>query len=138
MATVPAGEADSSVFRTAGISYLRIPAGDARLTADFYRQVFGWNVDTDRPDPSFEDGTGHVIGHFVPDQPVAGDAGIRPYIYVEGVDETLEKVSAHGGAVVNSPYREGDLWVATLRDPAGNVVGIWQREPRHRSGAGSG
>ena len=122
--------AESPVFRNAGISYLRIPARDARLTADFYRQVFGWNVDTDRPDPSFHDGTGHVIGHFVPDQPVAGEAGIRPYVYVASVDETLERVAAHRGAVVSSPNAEGDLWVATMRDPAGNVVGIWQRGPR--------
>jgi len=56
----------------------------------------------------------------------------------ETLDETLEKVSAHGGAVVNSPYPEGDLWVATLRDPAGNVVGIWQRGPRDQAAAGSG
>jgi uncharacterized protein len=133
---VPADEAET-VFRTAGISYLRIPAVDAPRTADFYREVFGWKVDTDRPDPSFEDGTGHVIGHFVADQPIAGEAGIRPYIYVESVDETLENVSAHCGDVVSSPYPEGGLWVATVRDPAGNVVGIWQRGPRDRSEAAS-
>ena len=83
-----------------------------------------------RPDPSFEDGTGHVIGHFVTDLPVAGEGGVRPYIYVEGVDDALEKVAADGGAVVEPPYPEGDLWVTTFRDPAGNVVGVWQRGPR--------
>ena len=83
-----------------------------------------------RPDPSFEDGTGHVIGHFVTDLPVAGEGGVRPYIYVEGVDDALEKVAADGGAIVEPPYPEGDLWVATFRDPAGNVVGVWQRGPR--------
>jgi predicted enzyme related to lactoylglutathione lyase len=25
---------------------------------------------------------------------------------------------------------EGDLWVATLRDPAGNAIGVWQQGPR--------
>ncbi len=99
-------------------------------TAAFYRSVFGWSVDTDRPDPSFEDGTGHVIGHFVADQPVAGEAGIRPYIYVENIDDALAKVSADGGEVVTAPYAEGDLWVAVFRDPAGNVLGVWQRGPR--------
>jgi len=53
-----------------------------------------------RPDPSFEDGTGHVIGHFVTDLPVAGEGGVRPYIYVEGVDDALEKVAADGGEPV--------------------------------------
>ena len=125
-----AGDGESGVFRPAGVSYLRIPAADAKRTARFYADVFGWTVDIDRPDPSFEDGTGHVIGHFVSGQAVAGEAGIRPYVYVERIDDSLEKVSALGGAVVTAPYAEGDLWVATFRDPAGNVVGVWQRGPR--------
>jgi predicted enzyme related to lactoylglutathione lyase len=118
-----------SVFRLGGISYLRIPADDPRRTCAFYEAVFGWSVNADRDDPSFEDGTGHVIGHFVadPDQPVAGEAGMRPYVFVERVDETLEKVVANGGEVVTAPYPEGDLTVATFRDPAGNVVGVWQQ-----------
>jgi predicted enzyme related to lactoylglutathione lyase len=130
MSSMPADEGESRVFRIAGISYLRIPADEPQQTAAFYQSVFGWTVDTNRPDPSFEDGTGHVIGHFVAELPVAGEAGVRPYIFVERVDDTLEKVFAHGGAVVTAPYPEGDLWVATFRDPAGNVLGIWQRGPR--------
>ncbi|TML61454.1 MAG: VOC family protein [Actinobacteria bacterium] len=120
----------SSVFRVGGISYLRIPAEDPRGSAVFYEAVFGWSVRDDRDDPSFEDGTGHVIGHFVADLSVAGEAGVRPYVFVEHVDETLDKVVAHGGEVVTAPYPEGDLWVATFRDPSGNVLGIWQQGPR--------
>ena len=115
------------VFRVGGISYLRIPAADPRRSAAFYEAVFGWNLRSDREEPSFEDGTGHVIGHFMTDPPVAGEAGVRPYIFVERVDETLEKVVAHGGEVVTKPYPEGDLLVATFRDPAGNVLGVWQQ-----------
>jgi predicted enzyme related to lactoylglutathione lyase len=127
---VSADEGEPRVFRGAGISYLRIPASNPKPTATFYQCVFGWTVDTSRPDPSFEDGTGHVIGHFATDAAVAGEAGVRPYIYVEDVDDALEKVIAHGGAVVTAPYSEGDLWVATFRDPAGNVLGVWQHGPR--------
>jgi len=117
----------SSVFRAGGISYLRIPAADPRRSAAFYAAVFGWSVRTDRDDPAFEDGTGHVIGHFVADQPVAGEAGLRPYVFVESLDETLERIVAGGGEVVTPPYPEGDLRVATFRDPAGNVVGVWEQ-----------
>jgi len=115
------------VFRVGGVSYLRIPAQDPRRSAAFYESVFGWSVRADRDEPSFEDGTGHVIGHFMADLPSAGEAGVRPYIYVEGVDETLDKVVAHGGEVVTAPYPEGDLLVATFRDPSGNVLGVWQQ-----------
>jgi hypothetical protein len=129
---MPAAADESPVFRIGGISYLRIPAGDPRATAAFYRAVFGWSVRGDRDDPSFEDGTGHVIGHFVSDLPTAGETGIRPYVFVEGIDDSLARIAANGGAVVTAPYPEGDLWVATFRDPAGNVVGVWQRGPRSR------
>jgi predicted enzyme related to lactoylglutathione lyase len=117
----------SSVFRAGGISYLRIPAGDPQRSAAFYAAAFGWTVRTDRDDPAFEDRTGHVIGHFVADQPVAGEAGLRPYVFVESLDETLARIVADGGEVVTPPYPEGDLRVATFRDPAGNVVGVWER-----------
>jgi uncharacterized protein len=121
---------DPAVARPGGISYLRIPAVDPRRSAEFYAGVFGWRVDTERTDPSFADGTGHVIGHFVADVPAAEDAGVRPYVYVRSVDAAVAAVEAHGGEIVNRPYAEGDLWVATFRDPAGNIVGIWQMGPR--------
>lgn len=121
---------EPTVLRPAGISYLRIPAGEPRAAAEFYEAVFGWPVDTARRDPSFQDGTGHVIGHFIPDASVSGEAGVRPYVCVESVDGALERVCANGGAIVEAPYAEGDLWVASFRDPAGNVLGVWQRGPR--------
>jgi hypothetical protein len=123
-------DAEPRVFRVSGISYLRIPATDAPRTAAFYQAVFGWNLAGDPAEPSFEDGTGHVIGHFMTDLPVAGEAGVRPYIYVERLDDTLKEIAQHGGEVDRAPYPEGDLWVATFRDPAGNVLGVWQRGPR--------
>jgi uncharacterized protein len=126
----PGDDEQPSVFRVGGVSYLRIPAPDPSRTAAFYRDVFGWNLRGDPDEPSFDDGTGHVIGHFIRDLAVAGDAGVRPYIFVERVDDTIRKLVAEGGKVVTGPYPEGDLWVATFRDPAGNVLGVWQRGPR--------
>jgi uncharacterized protein len=118
----------------------RIPAGRGLVFADpalepsrsaaFYKAVSDWKVDASRDDPSFEDGTGHVIGHFKTDLPIDGEAGVVPYVFVERIDETLAKVVTEGGDVVTPPYPEGDLWVATFRDPAGNVIGVWQHGPR--------
>jgi hypothetical protein len=73
-----AGE-EPRVFRRGGISYLRIPATEPRRSAECYEGVFGWKVDADRDDPSFEDGTGHVIGQFMADLRVGGGAGVVPY-----------------------------------------------------------
>jgi predicted enzyme related to lactoylglutathione lyase len=115
----------ATVFRPGGVSYLRIPADQPAEAAAFYEFVFGWRVHPDRG--GFEDASGHVIGHFLADMQVAGEAGVRPYIYVENVDDTLARLTARGGEIVTPPYPEGDLKVGTYRDPAGNVMGIWQR-----------
>jgi len=112
------------VFRPAGISYLRIPAEDPQASASFYEAAFGWRVRRDRDEPAFEDGTGHVIGHFM-----AEEESVRPYIFVERLGETLEQIVAAGGEVVTQPYREGDLTIATFRDPGGNEIGVWQQGP---------
>jgi len=117
-----------SVFRPGGVSYLRIPAPDPPRLAAFYAAVFGWNLRGDPERPSFDDGSGHVIGHFTRDVPVAADGGFRPYVYVPGVDEAISAAVSAGGEVETTPYPEGGLRVAVLRDPAGNLVGVWQRD----------
>jgi len=117
-----------SVFRPGGVSYLRIAAPDPARSAAFYNAVFGWKIRKDST--AFEDGTGHIIGHFMPDLPVAGEAGVIPYGYVQDIDEALARIPGAGGEVTTKPYPEGDLWVAMTRDPAGNAIGVWQHGPR--------
>src|SRR5438067_6447485 len=62
---VPSSADKPSVFRPGSVSYLRIPCDDARQSAAFYEAVFGWRLSGDPDRPSFEDGSGHVIGHFM-------------------------------------------------------------------------
>jgi predicted enzyme related to lactoylglutathione lyase len=50
---------------------------------------------------------------------------------VEHLDDTLQSITEYGGEVDSPPYAEGDLWVATFRDPAGNVLGVWQHGGRN-------
>lgn len=117
---------DATVARPGGVSYLRMPARDAAESASFYHAVFGWQVGDDPGSSTFSDGTGHVIGHWRTDLPVAGEAGVLPYVYVTDLDDTLSRALEHGAEVVQPPYPEGMLRIVTIRDPAGNVVGIWQ------------
>ena len=87
--------------------------------------MFGWQL-RGRPDaPSFSDGT----GHWRTDLPAAGQAGVLPYIYVTSLDDTLRAAAEHGAELTTPPYPEGNLWIATIRDPAGNIIGIWQAGP---------
>jgi uncharacterized protein len=123
-------EPDSKVFRPGGLSYIELPTRQVEESAEFYRTVFGWQLSGNPQSPGFSDGTGHVIGHWRTDLAAVGWAGVIPYIYVDQLDGTLQCANQHGAQTVEPPYPEGDLWVATIRDPAGNIIGIWQRAPR--------
>lgn len=120
---------DVSVFRDRSVSYLELPASDTAVMADFYESVFGWEIGGSNRN-RFSDGSGHVIGHFMSDLEPSGEAGPRPFIYVHGFDDALRTVERQGGQIVRSKYVEGNLWVATFRDPSGNVVGIWELIPQ--------
>jgi len=117
-----------TVFRDRSVSYLELPATDPAVMADFYEAVFGWEIRSENRS-SFTDGSGHVIGHFIRDLKPSGETGPRPFVYVDGFDNALRAVETHGGQVVRPKYVEGNLWVATFRDPSGNVVGLWELIP---------
>jgi predicted enzyme related to lactoylglutathione lyase len=71
-----------------------------------------------------------MIGAWVTDRVSSQERGVLPYIYVHGIDAVLERIRTAGGKIVKPAYAEGNLWVATFRDPGGNVIGIWQQGPR--------
>jgi predicted enzyme related to lactoylglutathione lyase len=123
--------ADIRLATPGAITYLHIPAADVRQAAAFYRDVFGWHInspDSDRP--SFDDPSGHLSGAWISDHLAATEPGLLPYIYVDQVEDTVARILAHGAEIVTSPFPEGLLTVATFRDPAGNVIGLWHDTTR--------
>ena len=116
------------------LCYLEVPAVDVYESAAFYEKVFGWNIrhrESDRP--SFDDATGYVSGAWVAARDISREPGLLPYIWVDGIDAALARVAAHGGAVVETPHPDhpgSTCWIATFRDPAGNLIGMYQEGPR--------
>jgi predicted enzyme related to lactoylglutathione lyase len=121
---------DAELARPGGLSYLVIPAVDPAQSGAFYKTVVGWRIEQRAPDDlRFTDRTGHLIGRWVTGRAVAREGGLLPYIYVDHVHEAVGLAVAHGGELVEGPREEGDLLVATVRDPAGNLIGLWQERP---------
>jgi len=122
------------LLRRPRICYLEIPAVDPGQSATFYENVFGWNIrhrDTLRP--SFDDATGNVSGAWVTGREIGREPTLLPYIWVDNIDATLAQVAAHGGAIVASPRSDSPgnaPWIASFRDPAGNLLGLYQEGPR--------
>jgi predicted enzyme related to lactoylglutathione lyase len=125
------GDVQKRLARHGQVSYLEIPALDPEQSAAFYEAVFDWHIERRAPgQASFDDRSGDLIGRWVTGRAVSRQPGLLPYIYVDRIDEIVERIVTWGGEIVQPPYPEGDLWVATVRDPAGNVMGIWQAGPR--------
>jgi uncharacterized protein len=109
------------------LSYLEIPAMDPRQSAAFYERVFGWKIDRRSSDDfRFSDREGLLIGRWATGRVASREAGVLPFIYVEDIEAAIARVSSSGGEIVKAPYAEGDVRVARIRDPAGNLVGLWQ------------
>lgn len=108
------------------ICYIEMPPTVAR-SANFYKQVFGWNVRT-RGDGStaFDDTTGQVSGAWVLGRTAAATPGLLVYVMVDSVAETLETVVANGGMIVQPIGADSPEITARFRDPAGNVIGLYQ------------
>ena len=113
------------------ICYLEIPALDVRLSAEFYEKVFGWRI-RQRGDGAiaFDDTTGEVSGTWVRGRPPASAPGLLIYVMVNSVAGTIDAVIAHGGEIVQPIGADAPEITARFRDPAGNVIGLYQ-EPGH-------
>lgn len=117
------------------ICYIEIPASDIARSADFYRQVFGWHI-RQRGDghTAFDDGVGEVSGTWVRGRLPASEPGLLVYVMVDRVAATLDAIVADGGQIVQPIGADAPEITARFRDPAGNVIGLYQ-QPAQRSTA---
>jgi predicted enzyme related to lactoylglutathione lyase len=109
------------------ICYIEIPATDITSSARFYEAVFGWTI-RQRGDgaTAFDDTTGQVSGAWVMNRPPAAQPGFVIYVMCNSVAATVEAVVAHGGEIVQPIGVDAPEITARFRDPAGNVIGLYQ------------
>jgi predicted enzyme related to lactoylglutathione lyase len=109
------------------ICYIEIPASDTERSAGFYSKVFGWQT-RKRGDghTAFDDGVGEVSGTWVAGRPPASQPGLLVYVMVDSVAATLDAIVANGGEIVQPIGADAPEITARFRDPAGNVIGLYQ------------
>jgi predicted enzyme related to lactoylglutathione lyase len=110
------------------ICYIELPAIDVQQSADFYREVFGWEIRR-RGDGhlAFDDTVGQVSGSWVVGRMAHTEPGLLVYIMVDSVAATVDAVLAHGGKVVQPIGMDAPEVTARFSDPAGNVIGLYQQ-----------
>jgi hypothetical protein len=109
------------------ICYVELPAADVEQSAHFYESVFGWTTRR-RGDGqlAFDDGVGQVSGSWITGRLPAGDPGLLVYVMVDDVAATIELLVAQGGELVQPIGGDAPEITARFRDPAGNVLGLYQ------------
>src|SRR6059058_4929852 len=107
--------------------YIEMPATDIARSADFYQRVFGWNIRR-RGDGStaFDDSTGAVSGTWVLGRPPSPQPGLLFYVMCDSVAATIDVIVANGGEIVQAIGGDAPEITARFRDPAGNVIGLYQ------------
>jgi predicted enzyme related to lactoylglutathione lyase len=109
------------------ICYVEIPAIDINQSSTFYREVFGWRIRTrGNGSVAFDDAVGEVSGTWVLGRKAMTEPGLLIYIMVDSVAAAIESVVAHGGTIVQPIGADAPEITARFRDPAGNVLGLYQ------------
>ena len=124
------------------VVHFEIPADDRERAKEFYRSAFEWELeDADMGDGNIY--TSMITTPFdqqtrLPTEPGAINGGLferspqaptTPVITigVDGIDESLKKVEAGGGSVVQPRTEIPNLGAfAYFKDTEGNVVGLWE------------
>ena len=75
----------------------------------------------------FDDTTGEVSGTWVKGRRPEASPGLLLYIMVDSVSATIDSVIAHGGELVQPIGADAPEITARFRDPAGNVIGLYQQ-----------
>ena len=116
-------------------NHIEIRADDTSRAQRFYGELFGWDF-TEMPDfPGYflyttaagQEGTGGAIGK----RGESAGEGIRNYIEVDSIDQTLQRVEQFGGSATTQRSEvPGQGWFAVLNDSEGNEIGLWENLPR--------
>lgn len=112
---------------TRPVVHFEIRGKDAKRLVEFYREVFGWNIEGDNPMGILQIAPGiggpleGVAGHIRP----ADAPGVSIFVQVLDLYETLRRAEELGGRAVMQPFDvPGGPTVAQMADPEGNLVGL--------------
>jgi len=102
--------------------------------ADFYRNVFGWQIEQMPGVEYWRIYTGPAengaINGGLTYRAIPGLNGWMLFVNVAALDETVERVQSLGGSIVRPKTAvPKTAWVTILADPAKNIFGVWQADP---------
>jgi len=121
-------------YKPARFCWVDLAAADPRGAADFYRGLFGWQVETQHANGGefkrFTTGGETVASLYRLDtrQIAAGvPSHWTPYISVVDIDESVSRAETLGGRIVVRPFDVDDMArVSLISDSNGALLGLWE------------
>ena len=119
------------------VTHFEIPVDDMARAQSFYRDAFGWRIDT-IPDMNYTlVRTAPTDENGMPTQPGTVNGGMLPRgepvlhsivtITVDNVDSALATIESLGGKVVVGRTPAGAMgFTGYAKDTEGNVIGLWE------------
>jgi predicted enzyme related to lactoylglutathione lyase len=116
------------------VTHFEIYAEDPAKLADFYRDLFGWQVDQTPGIDYWRIRTGPVdcagLDAGLTFRPIPGLRSWVHYVNVPSLDETLAQAQLLGGAILRPKTAvPKTAWYALAEDPEGNIFAVWQTDP---------
>jgi predicted enzyme related to lactoylglutathione lyase len=117
----------------ASVTHFEIYAEQPEKLAEFYRELFGWEIDKATAVDYFRIRTGSgddksIQGGLL-QRPIPAPQSWVHYVSVEVIDEALARVVALGGKVVRPKAAvPKTAWYAIVEDPEGNIFAVYQRD----------
>lgn len=119
--------------------WVELSSTDVDRARDFYRRLFGWDIEV-IADPQYGgygmarldgDDVAGLGGQQMPGAPSTWNV----YVGTSDVDDLAQKVSGAGGAVIAGPFNVGDQGrMAVFQDPTGASISAWQAAGMRRFG----
>ncbi|HXX56324.1 MAG TPA: VOC family protein [Candidatus Nitrosotalea sp.] len=117
------------------ITHFEIYGDQPVALADFYRSLFGWEIQKLEAIDYWRIDTGvtpnAALGGGIAFRAIPGLSGWLPYVQVDSVDQTVELVQRLGGKIVRPKTAvPRAAWVTIVADPANNIFGVWEADPK--------
>ncbi|MGA9867126.1 MAG: VOC family protein [Acetobacteraceae bacterium] len=116
------------------VTHFEIYAEEPATLAEFYRQLFGWELER-VPGLDYwriEAGAAPVgsVSGGLTYRPIAGTRGWVHYVHVKSLDDAVTEAEQLGAVVLRPKAAvPKTAWYAVLADPEGNIFAIYQTDP---------
>jgi predicted enzyme related to lactoylglutathione lyase len=115
------------------VTHFEVFAEEPAKLADFYRELFGWQVEK-APGVDYwriRAGTNDAaINGGLTRRAISSPGSWVHYVNVASIDDTVRELERLGGRVVRGKTGVANTgWFAVLADPEQNIFAVWQPDP---------